>query len=384
LALIAGLGTLLAVMWAAPASAATTCSYSAATDTVAVTMDANGNVATFSVGRLDQIVVRNASSTNVPCGVGFRGPTVENTETITTVGAPDRQSVVIENPAAFVDPTGADEAPGVDEVEFNPVDLGDSNTDLLKLVGAGSRDNFFYGPTGISFNGDLTDADIFPSGVEVHVAEGGAGVDWISADGLELTEPGSPFQSPVSISGGSDADFLTGGTSNDSLKGDAGADTLDGGFGADLLRGGDDFDTVAYADRAESVAVTISPADDTIYTVNGSANDENDDISGVRDGVASDVEALMGGSGDDRLTGDGDANTLQGGPGLDELRGLAGADTFLGGPGGDAIAGNDGADDLFGEGGNDGLNGGAGTDDCDGGAGRQDTARNCEATTGVP
>jgi Ca2+-binding RTX toxin-like protein len=373
-----------------------------------VTMSASGDVAEFAVGNSGQISVRDASAASVVCASDPLpvNPTVENTSRIrvfaTVFGA---QTAVINDPGAFVDPTGGDEGLGVDEIEFNPIDLGDSNTDTLRLQGGGAADRFVYGPGGINPNAGegaaIVDADIFHSGVDGefggHVAEGGSGSDVITAAGGAGTGT-TPFAARVRMGGGNDADALTGGAAADRLDGANGTDTLDGGFGGDTLMGGDDFDTLTYGNRNESVEVTISDPG-SISFVSGSAND---DTGGLRDGVAEDVEALRGGGGDDRLTGDGDPNSLAGGAGIDNLRGLAGGDTFFGelgndtvaggggsdsasgGPGGDNLAGGEGADDLFGETGNDRLDGNRGSDLCSGGAGNADTARNCEATTGVP
>ena len=140
------------------------------------------------------------------------------------------------------------------------------------------------------------------------------------------------------IGGGTDSDGddvkagvdnLIGGFEDDTLAGDAGAnrlfgddgdDTLAGGQGeaadgADILSGGDgDGDTATYATRSTGVSVTID----------GGPNAEGDI-------VASSVENLTGGSGDDTLVGGGGAdeeededngeNVLDGGGGDDTLAG---------------------------------------------------------------
>ena len=69
------------------------------------------------------------------------------------------------------------------------------------------------------------------------------------------------------------------------------------------------------------------------------------------------IENLIGGSGDDTLTGDGNPNRLEGGAGVDTLIGLAGNDTLIGGPGNDIIAGGDRFDLLNGGPGADFLEG---------------------------
>jgi Ca2+-binding RTX toxin-like protein len=204
------------------------------------------------------------------------------------------------------------------------------------------------------------------------------------------------------VHGGDGADVITTGDLADTIYGDAGSDSLDagggddvldGGTGADTLRGGyNDFgvDTVTYADRTAPVSVT--PGDGA-----------NDGEAGEGDNVEVDVERIIGGSGNDHMTGPSDFyvyESLSGGPGDDvlEVRGGAadggpGNDTLLvlalgpiesslsGGPGNDALTGagsgeyldgGDGADTIEGNDGNDQIRGAAGDDVEDGGAGNDD------------
>ena len=58
--------------------------------------------------------------------------------------------------------------------------------------------------------------------------------------------------------------------------------------------------------------------------------------------VTSDV--LMGGAGDDTLTGSTGADVLMGNDGHDTIMGAAGADRIVGGAGDDVMTGDDGAD----------------------------------------
>ena len=83
----------------------------------------------------------------------------------------------------------------------------------------------------------------------------------------------------------------------------------------------------------------------------------------------SNVEKVIGGSGDDTLTGDGLDNRLDGLSGNDNLNGGAGADAVLGGDGDDIIFASAGNDSLQGLAGNDTFHGGDGDDALEGGAG---------------
>src|SRR5207245_7533229 len=65
---------------------------------------------------------------------------------------------------------------------------------------------------------------------------------------------------------------------------------------------------------------------------------------GEADNVASDVETLLGGTGNDSLTGGAANNRLVGNAGNDTLSGAAGDDTMDGGLGADVFNGGDGND----------------------------------------
>ena len=80
---------------------------------------------------------------------------------------------------------------------------------------------------------------------------------------------------------------------------------------------------------------------------------------------------LIGGEGDDTLTGSASDDVLDGGPGNDSLFGRDGNDRLLGGPGDDILNGGRGTDELFGGDGDDQIvwNPGDGSDLVEGGDG---------------
>ncbi|WP_129782222.1 hypothetical protein [Peristeroidobacter soli] len=90
----------------------------------------------------------------------------------------------------------------------------------------------------------------------------------------------------------------------------------------------------------------------------------NDTLTGTRGD-----DVLVGGAGTDVLRGGDGDDTLSGGLGNDTLEGGAGNDMLDGGDGIDVLRGGDGNDSLNGGLGNDTLEGGAGNDVLDGGAG---------------
>nr|BFE66840.1 hypothetical protein GCM10020092_001410 [Actinoplanes digitatis] len=105
----------------------------------------------------------------------------------------------------------------------------------------------------------------------------------------------------------------------------------------------------------------------------------DDGANGEGDTIATDVESIWGGNGNDTLSGGAGDQSLDGGPGNDTLRGGAGADYLFGGPGTDHLFGEAGDDFL--DGGDEDsaaeqLDGGPDTDGCELWTG--DTAVNCE------
>jgi hypothetical protein len=148
--------------------------------------------------------------------------------------------------------------------------------------------------------------------------------------------------------GGSDRIFPDGGTriiafgdsGNDDLQGNAGIDTLDGGAGDDKLAPFGSFDTVIGGPGFDTVQMQGGGVIVTLDDVH------NDGPPGARDqDIRSDVERVLGWTGDDELAGNALPNTLEGGEGADTLNGLGGSDTLLGGIGADTIQARDGVAD---------------------------------------
>ena len=230
--------------------------------------------------------------------------------------------------------------------------------------------------------------------------DGGAGSDFLSGDDGQDELLGGPDRDI--LCGGRGNDVERGGDGNDALgvslaarencrddgddvlAGEEGDDTLDGapgrGFvregspfntpdppdaanGADVLAGGPGQDTVTYLGRTAGVSASIG------------AGTADDGAAGEGDDVAADVEAVVGGAGDDVLTGGPAGDRLDGGDGSDIVSGGDGDDTLLGGgtdAGADRLFGERGADRLEGGGGADRLDGADGPDSLAGGGGNDD------------
>ncbi len=251
---------------------------------------------------------------------------------------------------------------------------GDANDTL----NGGPDSDRLVGGTGVdALNGDTGD-DSLVGGPGNDVFTGGAGTDLadysgrtqavtISIDGTANDGQPSDGVTPAetdnvkvdveNVTGGSGNDtilggttsiinVLTGGAGDDSIDGEAANDTLDGGDGDDILAGGAGTDTVTYAGRMAPVTVTLDGLD-------------GDGAAGEDDTVRTDVEAVIGGTAGDTLTGSALADTLSGGPGDDTLHGEAAADVLNGDAGDDLLEGGAGGDTH---------NGGAGADTADYGA----------------
>ena len=173
---------------------------------------------------------------------------------------------------------------------------------------------------------------------------GSAGTDTI--DGSDGDDTLNGFGGNDVIDGGAGNDFLDGGANDDTLAGGSGNDFVDGGAGDDVLiaasglgddiyEGGAGIDTVSFASATNEITVNL--ASGTAF---------GDDIG---NDTISNVEAVIGGLGDDTLIGSG---------GDDTLTGNAGGDIVSGGTGNDLIIAASGA-------GFDTYDGGAGVDTAD-------------------
>jgi Ca2+-binding RTX toxin-like protein len=172
-------------------------------------------------------------------------------------------------------------------------------------------------------------------------------------------------QDGIGFNGGGGNDSLLGSEFDDAMSGGTGNDTLDGRGGADDMQGGDGLDTADYSDRTADLVIDLD-------------DNADDGEAGENDNVHSDIETVLGGSGDDSITGSNADNLLVGNDGNDTLNGEGGADTLQGNAGDDEIHGGDGADsilggseddDLFGDDGDDTIRGGDGDDSIEGGQG---------------
>jgi Ca2+-binding RTX toxin-like protein len=262
-----------------------------------------------------------------------------------------------------------------------------SDTDALIDGGDGNDTVVFTAPVSDSNLGDLDLVD-----VEYIVIDAPPGIYSFASQTENLT-----------IIGGTTNDTILGGSGDDSIVGGLGDDWLQGGDMDDDLQGGEGSDTVDYGYTTSGVTVSLAESGFTAVTVAVLHDiDRLAEIENVVGGSGNDVlsgntlaNVLSAGIGDDQLNGGGGDDTLRGGAGNDVFDGGEGLDTvdfsyattnlifFLGGPGtvatvtvatGDVdeisnvenVIGGDGNDFIYGFSGRNVLNGGAGNDSLDG------------------
>ncbi|MEU8237424.1 calcium-binding protein [Actinoplanes missouriensis] len=177
---------------------------------------------------------------------------------------------------------------------------------------------------------------------------GGVGNDVINGQGGNDAIDGQAGQD--GLNGELGNDVVYGGPGGDDLYGDVGTDRLYGGAGYDNLiayewdhkspdyySGGSDSDWISYSSAQRAISADADG-------VKG-----DDGAKGERDTIATDVEDIRGGAGNDVITGNSRANQLFGGPGNDTIRGGGGDDDLYGEDGLDHLDGGTGNDELTGD-----------------------------------
>jgi Ca2+-binding RTX toxin-like protein len=172
------------------------------------------------------------------------------------------------------------------------------------------------------------------------------------------------YEAPTLVLGGRGQDTIFGGSGNDTLDGGTGVNELNGRLGDDLFRagnrdtdvfrGGAGTDTIDYTGRTEDLTITLDDvADDGAQPGDFSIGLNPPPFIPELDDVGADIENVIGGLGDDEITGNASNNILSGGGGDDMLFGGYGRDILNGNWGNDRLIGGRSADVLIGGGGND-------------------------------
>lgn len=346
-----------------------TCSFDAKAGAVTIALDTSAQTVVVAKRAVDSLLVINGlpdctdSVTSAATTVSTKSL---KTVSITAATASADQNVVLDFLAGTF-AAGAKNKAGITV----KLDGDGSNGDTLAIRGTSGKDVFAAGATGVSAGstGLAINADAFGDidlvGVEHLTVSLAAGDDTFTGGGGSGT--GNAFPTALTVFGGADKDILTGGAGADSVNGGAGDDTITGGAGADALNGDADNDVVtqgADPDGADVIICGTGATDKVSYALRGDlANgvtekvtvsvgtpwdasgaspvaqpDDGDVASGELDDVGTSCEILVGGMGNDILTGDDvNADTIYGGPGADKLSGGGGADVLYGEAGDDTF-----------------------------------------------
>jgi Ca2+-binding RTX toxin-like protein len=204
------------------------------------------------------------------------------------------------------------------------------------ITGDGN-DNTLIGGAGDDVLSGAAGDDLLIGGAGADTLFGGAGTDTISYEDsragvfIDLAAgtatggdaKGDTFSGIENVIGSRAADTLIGDDGDNELFGLAGNDTLIGGAGADRLDGGLGIDTASYINATSGVTVDLRL---------GLSTDGD---------ILIDIENLLGGNFNDRLTGDSGNNRIDGGSGDDVIAGGMGNDVLLGGLGIDTVSYHD-------------------------------------------
>jgi len=240
--------------------------------------------------------------------------------------------------ADTIDASAGDD--NIDAREGNDVIFGGVGNDHII---AGSGADIVYAGAG---------NDIVLAGVGNDIVFGAAGNDRLfgeDGDDSLFGEDGDD-----QLVGGPGNDFLVAGIGNDRLEGGTGNDVLSDGEGSDTVRGdeGDDY-VVAAADGApddlsggaglDTLDYSVARTSIEVNLAQGTAKSQeigNDSVEGF--------EAIIGGSGNDKLAAGLESVSIYGGSGGDLISDGPGADTIEAGEGDDCVvAAMDGTDDRY-------------------------------------
>jgi len=271
---------------------------------------------------------------------------------------------------------------------------GGAGDDMFVVSGADDVRDRLLGGDGTDRIVAADDGDItlnrFAKGNSIEVVDGGATESDILGtggnDNLDFSQTIFENIGRVDAGGGKDTvrgtgddrlfgedgdDVLTGGAGRDDLRGGAGDDTfiVSGADDArDKISGGDGFDTIlsdgdiyftGRPDFSDIEAIKIASEEGRIITGSGL----NDALDFLRITMMDGVEAIDAGGGRDTVHGTNlFGDTILGGSGKDRLYGEGGDDVLEGGTGDDRLYGGEGDDVLEGGAGRDLLTGGRGDD----------------------
>lgn len=214
---------------------------------------------------------------------------------------------------------------------------------LLTITGTGAADVIQITKSGSKLKVDLgaTDKEFNYSDVNAIVA------NLFGNNDILLT--GEDVNKPMNVYGGSGNDVIVTGGGDDNVFGEGGNDWMNVNGGDDVMDGGSGNDTADYSNRTADLFLSAD-------------NIANDGGAGGHDNIKSNVESILGGSGDDNIKGTDAANFLSGNDGNDTIWAYGGNDTVSGGNGSDVLRGGNDNDSVTGGNQNDTVQGDNGND----------------------
>lgn len=214
--------------------------------------------------------------------------------------------------------------------------LGGSGADVID--GGSGSDYVNYASSSVRTGNDPVTtgvtADLQNSALNTGFAAGDAYVSIENLYGTAFADTLGGDDSANILQGDAGDDMISGRGGADSLYGGLGNDTLDGGLGNDIVAGGDGDDTI-HALAVGEDTIDGGAGTDTVNFALASAALTIDLANAAH--KLTNVENIIGGSGNDIIVGSVAANRLDGGDGNDTIQGSAGADTLIGGSGTDLL-----------------------------------------------
>lgn len=248
--------------------------------------------------------------------------------------------------SSYADPFGSYTIPSVETGfvgnEFSNTIVGTAQKDII--LGLNSNDTLTGGAGNDVVDGGFGDDRIIATvndGNDTYI--GGGTIDTYDLAGTSAAATVNlSTGTATSLQTGTDTlntiENVTGSSGNDIITAANGANLLNGVGGNDTfimtvddavddIRGGTGADTIDYSVYVSNLSVTLNGITPATFTGSGVLNND----------VIREIENFTGGSGNDSITGDANANRLIGGAGNDTLNGGLGVDTLTGGLGSDTF-----------------------------------------------
>lgn len=208
------------------------------------------------------------------------------------------------------------------------------------IDGRGGDDQMFAG------GGD----DLIVAGFGNDTVDGGDGIDTLKMVGTNVENRNwtidlqagnggmdgsrsTTYRSIENVIGGSGNDTIIGNGANNILDGSKGDDALRGGGGNDIILEGPGNDTIDGGEGVDTLQIAGTEVENLNWTIDLAAGVGGTD--GKLTNTYISIENVVGGKGNDRISGTNGDNILQGGAGNDVLYGRLGNDTLDGGTGND-------------------------------------------------